>query len=220
MKRKIAFQGAEARVYESTMLGRKCIAKERFNKQYRHPNLDKQLRKQRTVHEARILARCRSHGVLAPAVYFVDDTTQTIYMEYVDGKTVKEVWDELDRGETSASKVEKKQNIAHKIGTILAKIHNHSMVHGDPTTSNLLVREKDGEIVMIDFGLGSQNASIDDKAVDLYVLERAMLATHPNSEELFSQILSSYEKESRKAKTILSKFESVRARGRKRMAFG
>ena len=133
---------------------------------------------------------------------------------------MKEVWDELDRGETDASKVEKKQNIAHKIGTILAKIHNHSMVHGDPTTSNLLVREKDGEIVMIDFGLGSQNASIDDKAVDLYVLERAMLATHPNSEELFSQILSSYEKESRKAKTILSKFESVRARGRKRMAFG
>ena len=94
------------------------------------------------------------------------------------------------------------------------------MVHGDPTTSNLLLREKDGEIVMIDFGLGSQNASIDDKAVDLYVLERAMLATHPNSEELISQILSSYEKESKKAKTILSKFESVRARGRKRMAFG
>ena len=136
------------------------------------------------VHEARILARCRSHGVLAPAVYFVDDTTQTIYMEYVDGKTVKECGTSLTV-EKQTSKVEKKQNIAHKIGTILAKIHNHSMVHGDPTTSNLLVREKDGEIVMIDFGLGSQNASIDDKAVDLYVLERAMLATHPNSEELF-----------------------------------
>ena len=79
------------------------------------------------MHEARILARCRSHGVLAPAVYFVDDTTQTIYMEYVDGKTVKEVWDELDRGETSASKVEKKQNIANKIGTILA---NSQPQHG------------------------------------------------------------------------------------------
>ena len=77
--------------------------------------LDKQLRKKRTVHEARILARC-PHGVLAPAVYFVDDITQTIYMEYVDGKTAKEVWDELDRGDIDVSKSEKKQNIAHKIG--------------------------------------------------------------------------------------------------------
>ena len=78
----------------------------------------------------------------------------------------------------------------------------------------------DNEIVLIDFGLGSQNASIDDKAVDLYVLERAMLATHPNTEDLFKQILKSYGEESKKAKMILGKFESVRARGRKRMAFG
>lgn len=27
---------------------------------------------------------------------------------------------------------------------------------------------------------------VEDKAVDLYVLERAMISTHPNSEELVS----------------------------------
>ena len=57
-------------------------------------------------------------------------------------------------------------------------------------------------------------------AVDLYVLERAMLATHPNSEDLFAQILDSYKSECKMGKMILGKFESVRARGRKRMAFG
>ena len=228
MKRKISFQGAEARVYETRILGKKCIAKERFNKQYRHVTLDTQLRKQRTVHEARILARCRANGILAPAVYFVDDMTQTIYMEFVEGKTVKDVWDELKMIESNSCNSTavsnnddvKKSNIAKKVGVALAKIHNHDMVHGDPTTSNLIVREKDNEIILIDFGLGSQNASIDDKAVDLYVLERAMLATHPNSEDLFAQILESYKSECKKGKMILGKFESVRARGRKRMAFG
>ena len=230
MKRKIAFQGAEARVYESKILGKKCIAKERFSKQYRHAILDTQLRKQRTVHEARVLARCRASGILAPAVYFVDDLTQTIYMEFIEGKTVKDVWDEQNlKSSNSNSSSDNnnnnnimltKINIAEKIGIVLAKIHNHDMVHGDPTTSNIMLRNQDNEIVLIDFGLGSQNASIDDKAVDLYVLERAMLATHPNTEDLFKQILKSYGEESKKAKMILGKFESVRARGRKRMAFG
>jgi tRNA A-37 threonylcarbamoyl transferase component Bud32 len=52
------------------------------------------LPKRGTVHEARVLARCRASGILAPAVYFVDDSTQTIYMEFIEGKTVKDVWDE------------------------------------------------------------------------------------------------------------------------------
>jgi TP53 regulating kinase-like protein len=38
--------------------------------------------------------------------------------------------------------------------------------------------------VLIDFGLSSGRCNIEEMAVDLYVLERAFLSTHPNSEHL------------------------------------
>lgn len=34
----------------------------------------------------------------------------------------------------------------------------------------------------------------EDKAVDLYVLERAFSSTHPQSDQLFNTILDAYEK--------------------------
>jgi TP53 regulating kinase-like protein len=35
--------------------------------------------------------------------------------------------------------------------------------------------------VLIDFGLAHQSTSVEDKAVDLYVLERALSSTHPET---------------------------------------
>ena len=40
------------------------------------------------------------------------------------------------------------------------------------------------EQVVIDFGLSFHSDLVEDKAVDLYVLERAFIAAHPNSEEI------------------------------------
>lgn len=37
---------------------------------------------------------------------------------------------------------------------------------------------------MIDFGLSFVSQTMEDKGVDIYVLERAFLSTHPNSEKL------------------------------------
>ena len=41
---------------------------------------------------------------------------------------------------------------------------------------------------MIDFGLSFQEGVAEDKGVDLYVLERAFLSTHPNTEKLFAEV--------------------------------
>jgi TP53 regulating kinase-like protein len=46
--------------------------------------------------------------------------------------------------------------------------------------------------VLIDFGLSSVSAFAEDKAVDLYVLERAFASTHPASEHLFQTVLDTY----------------------------
>ena len=52
-------QGAEARLYTGTFLGREVVVKERFSKKYRHPALDTQLTRDRHRAEARALVKCR-----------------------------------------------------------------------------------------------------------------------------------------------------------------
>jgi tRNA A-37 threonylcarbamoyl transferase component Bud32 len=43
--------------------------------------------------------------------------------------------------------------------------------------------------VLIDFGLSYVSSLVEDKAVDLYVLERAFASTHPDSEPWFDAVL-------------------------------
>lgn len=45
---------------------------------------------------------------------------------------------------------------------------------------------------MVDFGLSYISSLVEDKAVDLYVLERAFSSTHPDSEPMFASVLSAY----------------------------
>ena len=64
-------QGAEARLFITNLFGRKTVIKERFSKGYRHPELDKRLRNQRTKAEVRTLIRCRQNGNHQVFVLFV-----------------------------------------------------------------------------------------------------------------------------------------------------
>ena len=73
---------------------------------------------------------------------------------------------------------------------------------------------------MIDFGLSSVSNKIEDKAVDIYVLKRALISTHPGSEDLFEKILSFYRSKLTKGNLIITKFRDVEMRGRKRECFG
>jgi TP53 regulating kinase-like protein len=81
----------------------------------------------------------------------------------------------------------------------------------------------DGDIILIDFGLASQilrqNVE-EDKAVDLYVLERAFAATHPSAESLFQEVLRAYGESYKDAKRVLKRLADVRLRGRKRTMIG
>jgi TP53 regulating kinase-like protein len=73
---------------------------------------------------------------------------------------------------------------------------------------------------MIDFGLSLVSTKIEDKAVDIYVLKRALISTHPGSETLFEKILEYYKVKFPKGLQILTKFREVEQRGRKRECFG
>lgn len=220
-------QGAEARLYTGLFLGQEAVIKERFSKKYRHPELDTQLTRDRHKAEARSLLKCKQVGVRAPTMFLCDNNTNTIVMEnIVNGDTAKLYIDtclaEINKSGTEAKS--KLLILAKKIGQMVAKMHSAGLIHGDITTSNILVDKKHSEIflVMIDFGLSFQEGSAEDKGVDLYVLERALVSTHPNTEWLFQEITAGYREASSagSAAEVIRKFEDIRMRGRKRTMVG
>ncbi len=73
---------------------------------------------------------------------------------------------------------------------------------------------------MIDFGLSFVSGKIEDKAVDIYVLKRAFISTHPGSEDLFQKILDKYKVSCNKGHQVIGKYNEVEKRGRKRECFG
>ncbi|KAG1055944.1 hypothetical protein G6F43_002125 [Rhizopus delemar] len=213
-------QGAEAKVLQLPTflsLPAGCIAKERFKKTYRHPELDQQLTSKRVVQEARNLQKCKKAGMDTPTVYFVDIAQSTIYMENIVGITVKQRL--LDNQMNDYKDVDT-DSLAQKMGESLAKMHSLNIVHGDLTTSNFMLREESDSLVVIDFGLSYISVLQEDKAVDLYVLERAFSSTHPKTEALFAKILKHYSAAYKQSKPVLTKLGEVRLRGRKRSMVG
>lgn len=153
----------------------------------------------------------------------MDYSSNCIFLEeIVDSQTVR---DFIASTQPSSSQEDQElQWLAKLIGQILAKIHDEDVIHGDLTTSNMLLRRgsesSDFELVLIDFGLSYISALAEDKGVDLFVLEKAFLSTHPNTELLFQQLLHSYSTSSKKSSAVIKKLEEVRFRGRKRSMVG
>lgn len=130
--------------------------------------------------------------------------------------------------------VEGIKKLMWRIGEAVGRMHKIGVVHGDLTTSNLMLKPDaeiaasseaatnlKGTIVLIDFGLASQTTMDEDRAVDLYVLERAFGSTHPRLERLWGEVLKGYERAVGKdGPKVLKKLEDVRMRGRKRSMLG
>lgn len=213
-------QGAEAKLYRGRFLGRPTVVKLRFPKRYRHPLLEERLSRRRTAQEARSLLRCRRTGISTPVVYFVDYVSNCIYLEDIVGSTT--VRDFIISVQQSSKDSSSLNLLAEKIGEILARMHDEDLIHGDLTTSNMLLRPplEKLELVLIDFGLSFISALPEDKGVDLYVLEKAFLSTHPNTEALFEVLLKKYLAASKKSAPVIKKLDEVRLRGRKRSMVG
>ena len=226
-------QGAEAKVYigkheEQPEL---ILAKERFKKTYRHPELDKSLTSKRIKNEVKILGKANLLNVNVPKVLKADLNNGVICMEYIQNSvTCREFILGLVKENQEDYYKPILDDLSVRIGQLVGKLHLNEIIHGDLTTSNLLVVESSNssnaqeklKLYFIDFGLGSISNQLEEKAVDLYVLERALLSTHSQqAQQMFEGILSGYlighEKESDK---VIERFEQVRMRGRKRTMIG
>lgn len=218
-------QGAEGRIYLGEFNGESCLIKERFVKQYRHPELDAQITRQRIKAEVKASNRCSAAGIIVPRILHSDFDTHKIYMEYFsEAETVKQFIQKKVIGSGPDGGKHLIQELCHRIGTIIGRMHSNNIIHGDLTTSNMLINKNSGidlNVIIIDFGLSHYSQATEDKGVDLYVLERALLSTHSDQPYIFDIILASYRRECCKdEEAVIAKFEEVRARGRKRTMIG
>lgn len=211
-------RGAEGLVSRIPYLGRLAVRKERFPKRYRHPELDARLTSRRIAQEARMLLRLRKAGIRVPAVYMVDLSRNVLIMEYVAGQTLKAFLQQGNRQDGIG------EAVMREAGRQVARMHKCDVVHGDLTTGNIMVvndkgrRDGGAELsaVLIDFGLSAGNATEEDIAVDLYVLERAVISAHSESAQPLNEaFLESYSLELKRP-AVLKRLIEVRSRGRKR----
>jgi len=277
----LIIQGAEALLYRTHFLSPDIPAalKVRPSKPYRHPTLDARLTKQRVLAEARVLVKLSAlDDVKVPAVLSLDWELRRrgkgstdgpprggawLMMEWIEGTSVKDLlweWDAWAKSERAhvddqgmLREEEEVKKLLRRIGRAVAALHSKGgVIHGDLTTSNIMIRpghgdesrhvnggeptngqealprphppHLDGEIVLIDFGLATQSIQDEDRAVDLYVLERAFASTHPRQEKWFdAEVLQSqqgYRGGFKGANVVLKRLEEVRLRGRKRSMVG
>lgn len=195
MKSKILQIGAEAVIY----LKDNQIIKKRTKKSYRLPLLDEKLRSSRTRHESKIIEKLRKI-IPTPKIIKTDENNKTIIMEFIDGKKLSEHLENLNW-----------KKICKQISFVITKLHNHNIIHGDLTTSNIIY--KNNKVYFVDFGLGFHSHKIEDKAVDLHLLKQAFEAKHFSiAEQAIKIILDNYKADNHKL--ILEQLKKVESRGR------
>ena len=234
MKEKIIAQGAEAIIYQ---IGNKVI-KNRIPKSYRLKELDESIRKRRTKSELKLLKKA-SEIINIPKIINIDnekqkDNSLKIELEYLDGKKLSEHLDKLPNS----------KKVCEQIGEQIAKLHDHEIIHGDLTTSNMIyveeaqikpikkqVKNSDSsvskksldrvsnlgdkfKVYIIDFGLGYTSNKIEDKAVDLHLIKQALEARHYKNYESFWKSIEKGYSSSKESKKVIERLKAVESRGR------
>ena len=209
LKKPVLFKkGAEASLYVADWHGRKVVIKRRLPKKYRPPEMDKRIRTYRTVHEPQLLHEAKRTGVSTPLIYLVDAKNATIIMGFIEGKQLKTLLNGISRNERA--------KLCRKVGESIGRLHRSGIVHGDLTTSNMILTPA-GQIFFMDFGLGEKTSELEARAVDLHLMKRALQSTHFRfADECFVNVMEGYSSVlgAGLAKTVLGKVEEVERRGR------
>src|SRR5262249_40862982 len=114
-------------------------------------------RLQRFEKEARSASALNHPNILTIYEIGTSDASSYIAMEYVDGKTLREM---LQSGPLPARKA---VQIAFQLAEGLAKAHEAGIIHRDLKPENIMV-SKDGYIKILDFGLAKLFVPPDEKA--------------------------------------------------------
>lgn len=252
MKPKLIAQGAEAKIYltiskptnnpqlsinssakdgtgqhQTTIMGGHFITKHRLKKSYRHPQLDESIRKSRTKRESKLLTKA---GQITNIPQVLNQDKINITMQHIQGDRLSETLNTYPKS--------KQLQLMKQLGEQVAQLHQSNIIHGDLTTSNVILQipnsdrqqpisdtnssakggrvgtsSSSSKIFIIDFGLGFISARIEDKAVDIHLIKQALEAKHyQNHEKLFKEFLKEYKYE--ESPKVLEQLKKVEGRGR------
>lgn len=200
------------------------VTKQRVRKSYRIEKFDTIIRKKRTKKEVKALEFLKEHNFNVPTVIDHDPHTFSISMSYIaDCVSVKDFVQKFAEGQhCDIYKV-----LYADLGRLAAKLHAEGFCHGDLTGSNILITNSDTvvqsngpfEFTLIDFGLSSRNASDEDAAVELYVLERSLAIANPKLNQCFEDLKTAYV-DQRGSDAVLNRYKKVVERGRKKEMIG
>jgi Kae1-associated kinase Bud32 len=192
---KIIFKGAEAIIKK---INNEELIKDRVKKNYRIKEIDEKLRKSRNKIEFNLLKKALYHKILVPKVWDVEKFS--FKMQYLKGELIRDY----------LAKCMNKKALFKKIGKQINLMHKNHIIHGDLTTSNMIL--VNDNVYFIDFSLGTLSTKLENKAVDLYLIKQALIAKHNKYwKECFKEIVNNY-----KNKFVLEKLKSVEKRGRKK----
>ncbi|MGY4884659.1 MAG: KEOPS complex kinase/ATPase Bud32 [Nanobdellota archaeon] len=196
-------QGAEAKIFLNKEDN--LVIKDRISKSYRISELDSKIIKQRTKAETKLLIK--ANQIINTPLPENSKESNKILMPYIEGEKLSVTLNDFP--------IEKQRQILRKIGESIAKLHKIDIIHGDLTTSNMIL--KDENVFFVDFGLGYISKKIEDKAVDLHLLRQALEAKHfKHWKELFEEFKKSYSKDYKDSKQIFERMIAIERRGRYR----
>jgi tRNA A-37 threonylcarbamoyl transferase component Bud32 len=213
MEHQTIAQGAEAIIYKI----KDKVVKDRIKKSYRIPELDNKIRKRRTKKEIKLLTKASSI-INCPLPSKAQERIPKIIMPFIKGQKLSQHLNEFS--------LTKQKQILKQIGQNVSKLHAEDIIHGDLTTSNMILvtpsskkishlttssrriqAKQDSKphncasapiIYFIDFGLGYISRKIEDKAVDIHLLRQALEAKHfEHWEDLFKEFIKGYKSRGR-----------------------
>lgn len=198
----LIYRGAEAELWKSEYLGYPAVEKHRIPKTYRIKEIDDKIRRERIVLEANMLVNAKK-AVKTPHIFDVDLEKKSLLMEFIEGDKIKDLF--LREGWI--------RRVSKKIGKDVAALHAINIVHGDLTTSNMIL-SGEGDIYFIDFGLATKSEKTEDKAMDLVVFKKMLQSTHYKYfSEIWAAFLDGYSRYN-KSGEIVRKITEIEKRAR------
>ena len=208
MPEKTLHEGAEATVTAGSWLGRPAVLKMRRPRGYRHPDLDRNLTRQRLSVEARVLARLQSSEFPSPALFDLDLEGGWMLLARIDGRPLYEMLNDTPVDDASMANV----------GALIRRLHELDISHGDMTTHNILV-DVVGSLSFIDFGLARISPELEHLGLDLQVLNECLTASHSEHEGAVQSMVDGYLAADAaggvaSATEVVARFDAIRGRVR------
>ena len=201
-------RGAEADLSLARIGPWRVVVKRRVKKEYRNPTLDEQIRHDRTLSEASRIHEAKTSGARVPSIVGVDVENNAIVMTHLDGRVARGCLDDMSVNEA--------RKLLRSIGQQVGLLHTAGIVHGDLTTSNVIVSPS-GAPFIVDFGMSRRSIEAEDRGVDLHLLQRSIVASHSKDpSSMMNAMIRGYEQTAGKrvAGSTWRKAREIARRGR------